>query len=139
MPYQRDLAGSARRHRQAADKLHAEVKSGQKPGNRAVAGYLFGLAGELALKELMSRSGMRPLEQRRDDPYYAHFPELKTLLRNHASGRLSQRLFRFVLDDSFFQHWDTDMRYAPTADVREQWVSRWKADAESIMQHMDSM
>lgn len=48
----------------------------------AVAGYLFGLAGELAIKQIMIESGMRPKTPKgqRDDPIYAHFPTLRTLL-----------------------------------------------------------
>lgn len=138
MAYQRDLASAARRHWQAAEKLHVGNTPGHAPGNAAVAGYLFGLVGELALKELMRRGGMRPSSSRRDDPFYAHFPELKTLLRNQASGRLSQILLKLASDDSLFQHWDTAMRYAPTTDINEQWIAHWKESARSLIQHMES-
>lgn len=63
---------AAFRHLQAAEML-------ANTDRRDVAGYLFGIAAECALKHMMASSGMRPLpeSQRRDDPFYAHFEELK--------------------------------------------------------------
>jgi hypothetical protein len=61
---------AAHRHLKSAQVLHAETRPGFRPGCLAVAGYLFGLAGELAIKEIMRDSGIRPLSfaERRDDP-----------------------------------------------------------------------
>src|SRR5215471_1273537 len=105
MAYSQDMRKSARRHLKAAQILHVQNGAGDQPGCKAVAGYLFGLAGELALKELMRDSGMTPLTpaERRDDPFFAHFPELKTLLST-AKGRRSGELRRFSEDSSLFQH-----------------------------------
>ena len=94
MAYRTDLANSARRHLKAAEALNGLAAPGAQPGCQAVAGYLFGLSGELAVKAMMQDSGMSPLtpEQRRDDPFYAHFPDLKSRLLDHAKGRRSGEL-----------------------------------------------
>jgi hypothetical protein len=104
-----------------------------------VAGYLFGICGELAIKEMMRQSGMKPLrpEERRDDPFYAHFPELKTRLRDTNSGRRSGALDLLAKDSTLFQYWDTDMRYASTAEIRQEWVIKWKATAERLVDQME--
>ena len=141
MPYRKDFAVSARRHLRAADELHATASAGSQPGCGAVAGYLFGLSGELAVKEIMRSSGMMPLsaQERRDDPFYAHFPELKTRLRDAAQGRRAGELRKIAETATLFQHWDTDMRYAPTADVNGAWVEAWKSSAHELFNRMDSI
>jgi hypothetical protein len=139
MPYGKDLAGSARRHIAAATVLHDRNRPGHNAGDRAVAGYLFGLAGELALKKMMIDSGMRELKnsQRVDDPFYAHFPNLRTLLRDSAKGRRQGELLRHATDDTLFQFWDTSMRYAPTKDIDSRWTARWKLQAEKLVGDME--
>lgn len=138
MPYGQDLQGSARRHLRAATELDHVASAGAQPGCKAVAGYLYGLAGELALKALMRNSGMTPLtpQERRGDPYYAHFPELKTQLRDTAQGRRSGELLAIARSNDF-QNWNTDMRYAPTADVQPVWVDAWKASAHKLVETME--
>lgn len=139
MSYGQDLQGSARRHLRAATEVHQVVGAGTQPGCKAVAGYLYGLAGELAVKSLMRKSGMAPLppERRRDDPYYAHFPELKTRLRDMAQGRRSGELLA-IANSSHFNNWSTDMRYAPTADIQSGWIDAWRASAHSLVEIMDA-
>lgn len=139
MEYSQDLADLARRHCSAAICLHTDNEPGTRSGNRAVAGYLFGLAGELALKKMMSDSGMRPLDnaQKRDDPFYAHFPLLKTLLLNRAKGRLQGALVRYAKDAKLFHDWDTNMRYAPTRDIRDLWTNEWRSHAEALVNDMN--
>jgi hypothetical protein len=136
--FRRDLATAARRHLKAAQVLYKTSASGAQPGCRAVAGYLFGLAGELAMKEMMRTSGIRELspQQRRDDPYYSHFPMLKTQVADAIRGRRAGELRQLAEHPRLFQHWDTDMRYAQTADVRDEWVLAWKASAESLIEQM---
>ena len=48
MAYSHDYQISARRHLKAAETLYALNTAGAQPGAKAVAGYLYGLAGELA-------------------------------------------------------------------------------------------
>lgn len=139
MPYSHDYQKSARRHLRAADELYALDAPGSQPGAKAVAGYLYGLAGELAVKQMMLQSGMRPLDadQRRNDPYYKHFPELRMLLRDAASGRRSGVLLQIALNDQTFQAWSTDMRYAPTNEIRNGSVDRWQQDAKKLVGQME--
>jgi hypothetical protein len=139
MAYGQDLAGSARRHFTAADRLYDDDRPARSPGSKAVAGYLYGLAGELALKHMMKDSGMRPLEdsQRRDDPFYAHFPQLKTLLRDSALGRRHAELLGHATKNELFQDWHTNMRYAPTTDVQQTWTTLWRDQAKALVDSMD--
>lgn len=119
MAYRQELSNSARRHLRAADELYGLTAGGSQPGCGAVAGYLFGLSGELAIKAMMRDSGMQPLpaDRRRDDPFYAHFPELRSRLLEQLAGRRSGELRRIAETAALFANWDTDMRYAPTTDI----------------------
>lgn len=130
--YKINLANSAQRHYLAAELLFPTER-------KDVAGYLFGIAAECAIKQIMSRSGIRPLDpqSRRDDPFFAHFPQMKALLRNKISGRNSQILLRFI-ETSFMQDWDTDMRYAPSGDIDFKWVERWREHAKIAVHAMNS-
>lgn len=138
MAYGQDLPRSARRHWSAAVKLHDGNAPGDVPGNTAVAGYLFGITGELALKHLMIRSGMKPsLSAEKRDPFYVHFPYLKTLLRDQAQGRLSQKLVALASNEALFQNWAIEMRYAGTDQVKEQWVTQWRKNAKELIELME--
>lgn len=138
MPYTQDLANSAQRYFRAAHELFDIDAAGAQPGCIAVAGYLYGLAGELALKEIMRNSGMRPQANadRREDPFYAHFPQLKTMLKDTASGQRSADLRRFAQDPKLFQNWATDMRYAPTKEIDQRWVADWREQAHNLLDAM---
>ena len=139
MAFTQNVKNAARRHLRAAQILYEEVGHSDKPGCAAVAGYLFGIAGELAVKELMRSSGMRPLAEacRRDDPFFAHFPELKTMLST-ATGRRAGELRKLYENPRLFQYWDVAMRYAPTSDVNKTWVEAWKASAEKLINRMET-
>ncbi|MCC6586293.1 MAG: hypothetical protein IT168_06200 [Bryobacterales bacterium] len=50
MAYTLNIEKAARRHLRAAQVLYAQSGAGDQPGCIAVAGYLFGIAGELAVK-----------------------------------------------------------------------------------------
>lgn len=140
MAYKQDVRTSARRHFRAAQVLYAQGGPGDQPGCMAVAGYLFGIAGELAVKELMRASGMTPLPEadRRDDPFFAHFPVLKKMLAT-AQGRRSGELRKLSEDHLLFQDWDVAMRYAPTTDIRPRWVDAWKVSAEILIDRMGTV
>ncbi len=131
--YKTAMRAAAYRHLIAAESL--------KPGDRKdVAGYLFGIAAECGIKQLMLDSGMRPLPEadRRDDPFYAHFEKLKTMLRNTAFGRHQGRLRRYAESTTFMQHWDTSMRYSDGKDVLPDWIERWHQDAKDIINAIDT-
>ena len=135
MAYKQDLRDAARRHLQTAQVLYEQDEPGLKPRCKAVAGYLFGLAGELAVKEMMRDSGMQPATEIRDDPYYAHFPSLKNMLAL-ASGRRAGELHKVAQNPQLFQNWDIRMRYAPTSDIQPAWVEAWKKSAEELVDRM---
>ena len=140
MAYSLDVRVAARRHYRAAEVLYGQNAGGDQPRCKAVAGYLFGIAGELAVKELMRASGMRPLPEteRRDDPFFAHFPTLKRMLAT-AHGRRSGELRRISENPRLFQNWDTSMRYAPDKDIRLAWVDEWKEAAGGLIGQMDTI
>jgi hypothetical protein len=139
MVYSQDIRKAAHRHLRAAQVLYDRDGPGEQPGCQGVAGYLFGLAGELAIKELMRDSGMNPLgpTERRDDPFFAHFPELKTMLST-ARGRRAGELRTFSEDPQLFRNWDIAMRYAPTRDINPNWVETWKISAELLVERMET-
>jgi hypothetical protein len=131
--YARDMAAAARRHFHAAEFLVATER-------KDVAGYLFGVAAECALKQMMIDSGMRELsnEKRREDPFHAHFEDLKTLLLDNISGLRSKELREYASSSSFMQHWAIAMRYSHGKDIRPEWVERWHRDAKKILDAMNS-
>ncbi|XQA77850.1 hypothetical protein ACM9W9_19010 [Xanthomonas sacchari] len=139
MPYRKDLKDAARRHFRAAEELHNAAGAGSQPGCRAVAGYLFGISGELCVKAMMSESGIHPPKdsQERGHPYYAHFPELKAKLRDYVQGRRSEHLRRLAESQALFSHWDVKMRYAPTSDIPEERVGKWRQEAKALIDQME--
>ena len=130
--FQTDLRKAAHRHLEAAEMLFGTNR-------KDVAGYLFGLAAECALKHIMMLSGMRPLpeDQRRSDPFFAHFEGLKTLLRDSARGRRAGELRRYAESSSFMHRWDISMRYSHGRDVQAAWVQQWRSHAKDIVTAMD--
>lgn len=129
-PYPPDLSASARRHLEAADVLYEPIK------RRDVAGYLYGISAECALKAMMLDAGMRPGDEgnRREDPFYAHFPQLKTLLRDGLLARGSGKVLKTYIENSkFMSQWDTDMRYSRGNAIRPEWVDQWREQARDIV------
>ena len=122
-----DFPAAARRHLEAAN-----IVLGQKCD---VAGYLFGIAAECAIKAMMLDANIRPkkLGLRREDPFYAHFPELRTMLRDMQLGRRAKPLVDYIEDDSFMNNWSTDMRYSSGREVEERWVLAWAEQARQAV------
>jgi hypothetical protein len=118
MAYTTDMPAAAQRLLEAAQKL----SSG---GRHDVAPYLFGLAAECALKAVAQ--GIP--EARRDDVLYAHFPLLRTLLRDVLRGRRAQPLLRLVEDNAFLNEWEIRIRYACAEDLRDKPVVSWGEQA----------
>lgn len=120
-----DMTAAARRHLQAADQLAGGHR-------RDVAGYLYGIAAECAIKAMMLEAGMRPLADTRtpNDPFFAHFPDLRSILRDTLKGRRGIPLIRFIQDDRFLNHWATRMRYSHGKDIAERWISDWATQAK---------
>jgi hypothetical protein len=131
MKYKPDLAKSARRHLIAADSLAATDR-------KDVAGYLYGIAAECAIKAMMQQAGIAPLgaTERRADPYYLHYPQLPSVLRDRLKGRASTPLLQIVNNDSFLAKWSTDMRYANGTEIKTKWVIDWGVQAKQAVNLM---
>lgn len=124
MPFTIDMPGSARRHLEAAEAL-PEVRFD-------IAGYLYGLAAECAVKAMLLELGLRPRtqDQCREDPFYQHFPALLISSRDAASGRRSGSLNRVLSRSDFMAGWSIEMRYAATGEISVASVKRWAAHAK---------
>ncbi len=125
-----NMASAAARHLECAEVLLEDRVHPPAGQRRAEAGYLLGLSAECSVKALLLAMGLRPLgdAQRRDDPIFAHYPELRTMLRDQVKGRRGQELLPFIADN-FLANWDVAMRYLSPADVPERDVGRWLEDA----------
>ncbi len=126
--YPWNMKAAAHRHLLAAEALD--------PGpRRDVAGYLYGWAAECAIKALMLDLGMQPLppEDRREDPFYAHFTDLKRRLRDSNQGRKHVDLRKFSDNSRFMEHWDTSMRYSDGKSIKPRWIDRWHEDAKAVL------
>jgi len=121
---------AAYRHNEAAKALPADRKD--------VAGYLFGLAAECAMKQLMIDLGVPGAKgpRRADNPYFVHFGELKTLLRDDEHARRHRDMRKFTQDASFMQDWDIAMRYSDGKAVTTAMVERWRQNAKDILQEL---
>lgn len=128
MAYACDMRAAAYRHWEAAEELAVGKR-------RDVAGYLYGIAAECGIKAMMIDINIRPLPnaERREDPFYAHFPDLRTMLRSRLAGRLAGPLWQFISNDAFMNHWSTDMRYSHGRDVTDAWVTAWAAQARQVI------
>lgn len=127
MAFSIDMPAAARRHLMAADELLVSPK-----GRKAVAGYLFGIAAECAVKAMMSDAGCKS-NGGRDDPYYQHFPDLRTSLRDALTGRKAAPLINFINDNSFMNNWSTRMRYSSGKDIKDKWIDDWAKQARQVV------
>lgn len=123
--YETDMCKAARRNWTAAETLNTDQ-------NRSVAGYLYGLAAECAVKHHMQTIGLPGTKKRSDSPYFKHFPELKTVLKDHIQGRQGSQLQKYCLPQ-FMQDWDLSMRYSDGKAVTEQRVQMWKTCADQVL------
>jgi hypothetical protein len=121
-----DMAIAARRNLDAAIKLEAERRE-------LVAGYLFGIAAECAIKAMVSELQLPHPRERADDPRFAHFPELLTLLRDQMSGRRSGSLIRYIQDPKFLQGWSIIIRYCDGKNVPTGYLKLWSQQARDVV------
>lgn len=126
MAFTIDMAIAARRNLDAALKLEAERKD-------IVAGYLFGIAAECALKAMMVHLRLPNPTKREDDPRFAHFPDLRILLSDQMSGRGSAPLNRFIYDHNFFSGWSILIRYADGKGFDAARVRSWSKQARDVV------
>ena len=116
---------AARRNLQAAEQLDAGHR-------RDVAGYLYGIAAECAVKEMIKLVNV-PLEYDKDALFYAHFPKLRTLLRDAFERRRGKPVWTIIMNDRFMHNWDVAMRYADARQIPDEWVDDWKQQAKDIV------
>jgi hypothetical protein len=128
MPFEIDLPAAARRHLLAAEELDAGTR-------HDVAGYLYGIAAECAIKAMMLDAGLRPVSRHKtaDDPFFAHFPDLRTMLRDHLKGRNCSPLAVYISNDRFMNNWSTRMRYSHGREVKIDWVKAWAKQARQAV------
>jgi hypothetical protein len=127
MIFKPDLPAAARRHLEAATVL-------RNRSHFSVAGYLYGIAAECAIKAMMVEAGMQTIgTSRPNDPYYAHFPELRTLLRDGRQMRRSPILLRYINNDAFMNNWSIRMRYSAGKDIKGEWVEAWAKQAQDVV------
>jgi len=125
-----DLPASARRHCRCASLLARQARP-----ETAEAGYLAGLAAECAVKATTENIPCL----RRDEVFYAHFPELRRLILDHASGRGTERLVRLLGSDrGFMGGWTVRMRYAENQSVSAVHLAQWLADAGAAVALMEA-
>lgn len=98
-----------------------------------VAGYLFGLAAECAVKAMATTLP----SIRRDEIFYQHFPDLRSLLRDALEGRAAQPLLRLLAHDGFMNGWHVAMRYARAADLKSLPIATWRAQAARAVNLME--
>jgi hypothetical protein len=120
------MAAAARRNLDAAIRLEDQRRE-------TVAGYLFGIAAECAIKAMMSELGLSFPKERLEDPRYAHLPELLTLLRDQISGRRSGALTKYIQDPRFFQGWCIRMRYSDGKNFNSEWLKLWSQQARDVV------
>jgi hypothetical protein len=120
------MASAARRNLDAAIKLETESRD-------IVAGYLFGLAAECAIKAMIVEFRLPHPKERADDPQYAHFPELCVLLRDQMSGRRSGTVLKYIQDQNFFQGWSILIRYSDGKNLNANWLRSWSQQARDVV------
>src|SRR5262245_47582883 len=125
MAFTTDLPAAARRHLDAAEKLVTQRRAD-------VAGYLYGIAAECAVKAMVQEVPAL----RQHDILFAHFPELRTLLRDALQGRMAKPLAIFINDDAFMNNWNIRMRYTDGRQVRSEWITTWTEHARRIVNTM---
>ena len=122
MAFDIDMPAAARRNLGAADHLDSG----------GVAGYLYGIAAECAIKAMM----VGVPSARRDDLLYLHFPDLRIQLRDSLQGRSAATLAAFVNNDGFLNNWHVKMRYSNGRQIRSEWVRAWQKQARQAVNAM---
>lgn len=117
-----DMVKAAHRNWAAAERL----MKGEAP-DRTTAGYLYGIAAECAIKALFR--SIPWTTDNKDGPVYAHFPGLKSKLRDAISGRGAAQLMRFT-DQHYMEGWAIDVRYSDGTCPDTTTLGRWRAHAD---------
>ena len=126
MAFSPNMKAAAQRHLNAAEELNTGHR-------RDVAGYLYGIAAECAIKAMMLEAGIRPTGDRKNDPFFLHFPDLRTALLDSLGGRRAATLAHFVNNPSFFSQWAIEMRYCKGDEISDKWVDTWSNQAQQAV------
>ena len=119
--YMPNMTKAAHRNWAAAERL----RNANAP-DRTTAGYLYGIAAECAIKALFREIPWTT--DSREGPVYAHFPQLKSKLRDAISGRGAAQLARFT-DQHYMEGWAIDIRYSDGTRPDAATLDRWRAHA----------
>jgi len=117
-----NMTKAAHRNWAAAESLRSATAL-----DRTTAGYLYGIAAECAIKALYR--DIPWTTDSREGPVYAHFPQIKSKLRDTLSGRGATSLMRFA-DQHFMEGWSIDMRYSDGTRPDAATLDRWRTNAE---------
>lgn len=135
MPYDLNLPKAARRHLEAAEELRRN-QSGKRID---VAGYLYGIAAECAVKAMIIEiPGALQIEKENKTADQAHFPALRSMLAERLQGRKAQTLLAFVRDPQFMEHWSIKMRYSSGHEITSDRVEKWAEQARRLISAMDA-
>lgn len=118
-----NMTKAAHRNWDAAERL----RNAAAP-DRTTAGYLYGIAAECAIKALF-RDNFWTTDSR-DGPVYAHFPQLKTKLRDAIKGRGATHLTQFT-DQHYMEGWAIDIRYSDGTRPDVETLEKWRAHADA--------
>jgi len=117
-----NMTKAAHRNWDAAERVGSAVAP-----DRTTAGYLYGIAAECAIKALFR--DIPWTTDNRDGPVYAHFPQLKSKLRDAISGRGASQLTPFT-SQHYMEGWAIDIRYSDGKNPDAVTLNKWRSDAE---------
>ncbi|MBB3771498.1 hypothetical protein FHS55_002097 [Angulomicrobium tetraedrale] len=117
-----NMTKAAHRNWAAAERLMNTV-----PPDRTTAGYLYGIAAECAIKALFRELSWTT--DSKDGPVYAHFPGLKSKLRDEIAGRGAAPLVRFT-DQHYMEGWAITVRYSDGTRPDAATLERWRGHAD---------
>lgn len=117
-----NMTKAAHRNWDAAERLRKAAAP-----DRTTAGYLYGIAAECAIKALYREIPWTT--DSKDGPVYAHFPILKTKLRDAISGRVAAQFARFT-DPHYMEGWAIDIRYSDGTRPDAATLDRWRSHAD---------
>ena len=128
MTFSANMPAAARRHLLAAKQLDTSDR-------RDVAGYLYGIAAECGVKAMMLEAGIKPSPSTKasNDPFFLHFPDLRTVLRDRLQGHRGTPLTNLLKSDSFMSNWSIKMRYCHGREIENRWIDIWAKQAVQVV------
>ena len=89
------------------------------------------------MKQILRLSTNWRAPERDDAAFWAHFPELKALVRDSAQGRYASVLRKLCENAGFMNQWHVKMRYGPRKDIPDGLVEKWRAHAAEAIAAME--